>query len=160
MCWLCTLSWTTWLLGSGTQPHSQIPPRILGCPSYLLIKRPPQEGIIGAFHHHEEKRQMSSPPSAIAIQVDSQTHLVAVSACVEGWKCGKGPVRTGRQDTALPPAAHPQRGEDINNHSAFGKYQGRFSSQKNPQTSRQSCHAAQDSPQLQILLPYSLQKSY
>lgn len=42
---------------------------------------------MGALHQNEEEGQVRPAPGAISVQVGTQTHLVAVSAGVEG--CGE-----------------------------------------------------------------------
>lgn len=52
--------------------------------SYLLVEGPLQQSITQSSHHHKEKRQVTATPCPVPIQVDPQTHLIAVFTGVEG----------------------------------------------------------------------------
>lgn len=54
--------------------------------TYLLVEGPPQKCVVGSFHHHKEQGQMGPTPGAVPIQVNAQTHLVAVLARVESYQ--------------------------------------------------------------------------
>lgn len=66
-------------------PEQLWPQAMLGAPTqtHLLVEGPAQERVVGSFHHHEEQGQMGPTPGAVPIQVNAQTHLVAILACVE-----------------------------------------------------------------------------
>ena len=52
---------------------------------YLLVERPFEQSVTQSSHHHKEQGQVAAAPRPISIQVDPQTHLVAVLTGVEGW---------------------------------------------------------------------------
>lgn len=52
----------------------------------LLIEWPLEQGITVSPHHHEEQRQVSTTSRPIPVQIDAQTHLIAIFTCV---KCCK-----------------------------------------------------------------------
>ncbi len=49
----------------------------------LLIERPLKQGITVSPHHHEEQRQVRTTSRPIPIQIDAQTHLIAIFACIK-----------------------------------------------------------------------------
>lgn len=51
---------------------------------YLLIKRPLEECITVSSHHHKKQRQVGATACPITIQVDPQTHLIAIFTCIKG----------------------------------------------------------------------------
>lgn len=53
--------------------------------SHLLVEGPLQQSITQSSHHHKEKRQVTATPCPVPIQVDPQTHLIAVFTGVECW---------------------------------------------------------------------------
>ena len=51
--------------------------------SYLLVEGPLEQRVAQTSHHHEEQGQVAAAARPVAVQVDTQTHLVAVLAGVE-----------------------------------------------------------------------------
>lgn len=51
---------------------------------YLLVERPFEQSVTQSSHHHKEQGQVAATPRPISVQVDPQTHLVAVLTGVEG----------------------------------------------------------------------------
>lgn len=53
---------------------------------YLLVERPLEQSVTQPPHHHKEQGQVAAAPGPVSVQVDPQTHLVAVLTGVEGWR--------------------------------------------------------------------------
>lgn len=53
---------------------------------YLLIKRPLEECVAVSSHHHKKQGQVGATARPVTIQVDPQTHLVAIFTGIKGWK--------------------------------------------------------------------------
>jgi len=50
---------------------------------YLLAERPFEQSVTLSPHDDEEQREVSSPTRPVAVQIQPQTHLVAVFAGVK-----------------------------------------------------------------------------
>ena len=51
--------------------------------SHLLVERPLEQRVAQASHHHKEQGKVAAAAGPVAVQVDTQTHLVAVLTGVE-----------------------------------------------------------------------------
>lgn len=52
-------------------------------------------------HHHKEQRQVAAAARPVAVQVDSQAHLIAVFTCVEGCEIMDTKMSRGCQASAF-----------------------------------------------------------
>ena len=53
------------------------------CDFYLLVEGPFEQSVTQSPHHHKEQGQVAATPCPISVQIDPQTHLVAVLTRVE-----------------------------------------------------------------------------